>query len=107
MQGVVLEGYAQAGVVGASRTDTFIDGRITVGHRLQAVAGEKDLMVGIALSGGPQPSLSRLDIGPQISARLPIGNGHARLALGWRHRIAGRARPPPELAVILSYAFLF
>src|SRR3546814_5812854 len=63
MQGVVPEGDAQAGVVGASRTDPFIDGRITVGHCLQAVAGEKDLMVGIALSGGAQPSLSRLDIG--------------------------------------------
>ncbi|HEY9581146.1 MAG TPA: hypothetical protein VIR65_14930 [Rhizorhapis sp.] len=105
MQGVLLEGYAQAGVVGASRTDPFIDGRITVGHRLQAVAGEKDLMVGIALSGGAQPSLSRLDIGPQISARLPIGKGHARLALEWRQRIAGRARPPSGLAVILSSDF--
>src|SRR3546814_12397998 len=67
---------------------------------LQAVAGEKDLMVGIALSGGAQPSLSRLDIGPQISARLPIGKGHARLALEWRQRIAGRARPPSGLAVL-------
>src|SRR3546814_10609007 len=83
----------------SSDLDPFIDGRITVGHRLQAVAGEKDLMVGIALSGGAQPSLSRLDIGPQISARLPIGKGHARLALEWRQRIAGRARPPSGLAV--------
>src|SRR3546814_12303017 len=105
MQGVLLEGYAQAGVVGASRTDPFIDGRITVGHRLQAVAGEKDLMVGIALSGGAQPSLSRLDIGPQISDRMPIGKGHARLALGWRQRITGMERRPTRFTVILSSGF--
>src|SRR3546814_15702543 len=66
MQGVLLEGYAQAGVVGASRTDTFIDGRITVGHRLQAVAGEKDLMVGIGTAGGAKPDLS----GPVVRAQI-------------------------------------
>src|SRR3546814_18762309 len=52
MQGVLLEGSAQAADVGASRIVPFIDGRITRWNGLQAVPGDKELMGCFAIMGG-------------------------------------------------------
>ncbi|MCF8707284.1 bacteriophage N4 adsorption protein A [Rhizorhapis sp. SPR117] len=103
--GFQVEGYAQAGMVGLSRTDLFADGRIALGHVLPGTGGTNAIMAGFALSGGAQPSLSRLDIGPQLSARVPLGGSYARVALEWRERIAGSARPGSGPALVLAADF--
>lgn len=104
-EGIELEGYAQAGVVGAARTDAFADGRIGVMGKVLDNGQGTALMAGVALSGGAQPSLSRLDFGPQLSARFPLGGGYARAALEWRERISGSARPASGPALVLAADF--
>lgn len=103
--GIELEGYAQAGVVGAARTDAFADGRIALAGRLLDHRHGAAITAGVAISGGAQPSLSRLDFGPQLAARFPIGGGYARAALEWRERIAGSARPASGPALVLAADF--
>lgn len=99
---LVAEGYAQAGVVGFSRTDPFIDGRFALTAPLDRNGRTR---LGAAISGGAQPRLSRLDLGPAIETRLPLGRVHPRLVLEWRHRVAGNARPDSGLAVTLASDF--
>lgn len=103
--GLEMEGYAQAGIVGASRTDAFVDGRISLAKPLLAPGGQAQLTAAVALSGGAQPSVSRLDLGPQISARFPLGQANVRLSVEWRERIAGNARPASGPAVVLATGF--
>ena len=103
--GIELEGYGQAGVVGAARRDTFADGRIAVAGELFDDSHGVAIMAGVALSGGAQPSLSRLDLGPQLAARFPVGGGYARAALEWRERVAGSARPASGPALVLAADF--
>ena len=103
--GVELEGYAQAGVVGAARTDGFADGRIAVAGKLLDDRQGVAITAGVALSGGAQPSLSRLDFGPQLAARFPFGGGYARTALEWRERVAGGARPASGPVFVLAADF--
>jgi hypothetical protein len=99
--GLQSEGYAQTGFVGLRRRDGFIDGKLSVMHPL---AGEK-LAAGMAVSGGAQPHIGRLDIGPQIQARLSLDNKPSRLTAEWRRRIAGKAGPGSGLAVTLAAGF--
>jgi hypothetical protein len=61
--------------------------------------------VGAALSGGAQPGISRLDIGPEIQVRLPLPQGGARLSVEWRERVAGDALPGSGLAITLGADF--
>jgi hypothetical protein len=103
--GIELEGYGQAGLVGAARRDAFADGRIAVAGKLLDKSHGVAIMAGVALSGGAQPLLSRLDLGPQLAARFPIGGGYARAALEWRERIAGSARPASGPALVLAADF--
>ncbi len=85
------DGYAQAGVVGLNNRTGFADGAVRVGHPI----AEKPvrLAVGAGAWGGAQPGLARLDIGPQIVARVPVMGGTLRIAGEWRFRVAGNADP--------------
>lgn len=99
--GMKLEGYGQAGMVGMRRRDAFIDGRLSLLHPVDATP----LSVGVSLSGGAQPHIARLDIGPAVETRLPIGGRPARLTGEWRGRIAGQARPGSGFALTLAADF--
>ena len=99
---VVAEGYAQAGMVGLSRQDLFVDGRISLGVPLDRAERTR---AGLSLSGGAQPGVSRLDIGPMIETRLPLGGVNPRLVVEWRHRVTGQARPGSGLSVTLASDF--
>lgn len=99
---VVAEGYAQAGVVGLSRRDMFVDGRIVMTVPLDRAAL---MRTGLSLSGGAQPNVSRMDIGPTIEARLPLGGVNPRLIVEWRERVAGNARPDSGLSITLASDF--
>ncbi len=94
-----FDGYAQSGIVGARRTDAFIDGAARLGR------GIGRLTLGAGLWGAAQPGAARLDLGPQAALRLATGHAGATLALDWRIRVAGRARPRNGGALTLAAGF--
>ena len=100
--GFALDAYAQVGVVGARRRDGFADGALVVDRRL----GEQSpLRLGALAAGAVQPGVSRIDVGPRLTLRLPdVGRG-SRIALDWRQRVAGNARPESGLALTLATDF--
>lgn len=98
---VEASGYAQTGMVGFHAHDLFIDGKLS----LLAPIAPGPLRVGGSLSGGAQPQVERLDIGPEVQLRLPLPRMSARLGVEWRERIAGHAAPASGLAVTLATDF--
>jgi hypothetical protein len=103
-KGLRLNGYAQAGVVGIKDPQAFADGAMSV----ETTLIERDrarLSAGIALSGGAQPGVARLDVGPQIVARVPVGQTAVRVSAEWRQRIAGNAAPDSGPAVTVGFDF--
>lgn len=103
-KGIRLNGYAQAGVVGIKHPQTFADGAISVETTLIEDKRTR-LSAGLALSGGAQPGGARLDIGPQIVARVPVGETAVRVSAEWRQRIAGNAAPDSGPAVTVGFDF--
>lgn len=93
---VVVDGYAQAGLVGARRRDMFVDGAMRAGRAVGVAR------VGLGLWGAAQPGAARLDGGPYASVRLPAG---LSLAVDWRVRVAGDARPGSGLAMTVAAGF--
>lgn len=101
---IELDGYAQAGLVGARRRDPFADGALRLHHRT-TLDTTTDLRLGAGAWGAAQPGAARLDLGPRAAittraARLPV-----TLALEGRLRVAGRARPGNGLALTLATDF--
>jgi hypothetical protein len=86
-----LDGYAQAGVVGLKNRIGFADGAVRVERPI--ADGTVKLSVGAGVWGGAQPCLARVDVGPQLVARLPVIGGTVRIAGEWRFRVAGHADP--------------
>jgi hypothetical protein len=99
--GLEAEAYAQAGMVGFNRRDAFIDGKLS----LLSPVNTTKLRIGAALSGGAQPGVERLDIGPELQVRLPLPSVAARISVEWRERIAGRAAPASGVAITLAADF--
>ncbi|KGB54366.1 hypothetical protein FG91_02089 [Sphingopyxis sp. LC81] len=101
--GFRLDAYAQAGVVGTRRRDGFADAAIVVDRRLGSE--ETSLRLGALAAGAVQPGAARVDVGPRLTLRLPdVGEG-SRIALDWRQRVAGDARPESGLALTLASDF--
>ncbi|WP_146193573.1 hypothetical protein [Sphingosinicella humi] len=97
---VQLDAYAQGGVVGLKSRDFFADGSALLTAPLVPSGRVK---AGLGVWGAAQPGLSRLDIGPHVSARLsPV---RARLTAEWRLRVAGSAKPASGPALTLSADF--
>lgn len=102
--GFRLEAYGQAGVVGSRRRDGFADGAVVIDRR---VGRDEDapLRLGALAAGAVQPGAARVDVGPRLTLRLPdVGEG-SRIALDWRQRVAGNARPESGLALTLASDF--
>jgi hypothetical protein len=95
-----VDGYAQAGIVGARSRDPFADGAL----RLSLPLGR-----GARLGGGAwaaaQPGAARLDLGPQASLRFELGGRSVAVAADWRRRVAGRAGPGSGPALTLATDF--
>jgi hypothetical protein len=98
--GFRMEAYGQAGAVGIRSRDLFADGAIRVAAPL---AGNGTIRVGAGAWGAAQPGAARLDLGPSLSLRLPAVR--AAVALDWRFRAAGSARPGSGPAITLSTDF--
>lgn len=99
---LIAEGYAQAGMVGFSQRDAFVDGRFSLAFPLDRT---ERFRIGGSVSGGAQPGLSRLDAGPVLEMRVPVGGISPRLLVEWRQRVAGRAAPGSGLSVTLGTDF--
>ena len=96
------EGYAQAG--GVYRRGTFADGSARLSRALIARAGYT-IDLGAGTWGAAQRAVARLDTGPTLGLTLPAQGGTVRLAIDYRHRVFGRARPGSGPAVSLGSSF--
>ncbi|WP_136162338.1 hypothetical protein [Sphingomonas flavalba] len=101
---VVLDGYGQAGIVGWKRRAGYADGALRV-ERPVATAGPVRIAAGAGAWGGIQPGAGRIDIGPQLVARVPAAGTTLRLAADWRQRVAGNARPGSGATLSLGADF--
>lgn len=102
--GVELDGYAQAGVVGAHARDLFGDGALRLAAR-QTLGEDIMLRLGGGAWAGAQPGVERLDIGPRVALGLPIGQANVTAAIEGRFRIAGQASPGSGVALTLATDF--
>lgn len=98
-----LDGYAQAGVVGLRSPAMFADGALRIERKI--IGNRTSASIGAGVWGGAQPGVSRLDIGPQIVARLPVATTNLRVSAEWRERIAGSAAPTSGPSVTVGFDF--
>lgn len=99
-----LEAYGQAGAVARARIDPFADGALRVTRQV-ATVGRARLDLGAGAWGAAQRGAARLDLGPSAVATVPMGDSALRLAIDWRERVAGDARPGSGPALSLGADF--
>ena len=99
-----LDGYAEAGVVGARRRDLYADGAVRAGRALDLGDG-RTLTLGAGAWGAAQPDAARLDAGPSAVLRLPIERRTIAVALDYRARLLGDARPYSGIALTAGIDF--
>jgi hypothetical protein len=107
--GAAGEAYAQAGYAGAALggkrgATAFFDVQ-AVADRPLGRAAPAELRLGGGLWSGGQKGATRLDIGPRASVRFAAGPARARMALDWRVRVAGNARPGSGPTLTFSAGF--
>jgi hypothetical protein len=95
-----LDGYGQAGLVGARSRDLFADGGATI-----ALPLTRRLRLGAGAWAAAQPGVSRADVGPRASFGMPLGGRSVTVAADWRMRVAGNARPGSGPALTLASDF--
>ena len=107
--GIAGEAYAQVGYAGAPigarhGATPFFDVQAVVDRKL-AGAGPAELRLGAGVWSGGQKGAARLDLGPRASLRLDTAPARSRLALDWRFRVAGEARPGSGPTLTFSAGF--
>jgi hypothetical protein len=95
--GILLDGYGQAGMVGARSRDLFADGALAATYPFMP-----RFAFGGGVWGGVQPGLHRLDAGPRLSYQL---HPRMRLHLDYRFRMIGNADPPSGPALTIAGGF--
>lgn len=103
-RGFRLEAYGQAGVIRRTDTEAYADGAVRVAHTLARI-GTARLDLGAGAWGAAQRGAARLDIGPSLGLAFALGKQPLRLALDWRQRVAGDARPGSGPALVLGADF--
>ncbi len=91
-------------MVGPRSRDLYADGAIRVARTVDFGQG-RSLALGGGLWGAAQPDAARLDISPSDVLRLPVAFHAVALALDWRDRIAGAAKPGSGVALTLASDF--
>lgn len=99
-----LYAYGEAGVVGARRRDLYADGATRIARAIE-MGGGKSLAIGGGIWGAAQLGASRLDIGPSVVLRLPVEHHTIAVALDWRERVLGGAKPGSGVAVTIATDF--
>lgn len=102
--GLMLDAYAQGGVIGLRRRAAFFDGSATLLRPLTRL-GDIDIALGAGAWGAAQPGATRLDVGPRLQLRVPVAGRRLRMGLEWRQRIAGRAAPGSGPALTMGADF--
>ncbi len=92
LAGLELDAYLQAGAVGARSRDLYGDVAFAVSRPI-ALSDRTTLSLGGGTWASAQPGISRVDIGPQVTLRVPAGEASMRVTLGWRQRVIGNANP--------------
>jgi len=105
--GFRAEAYGQAGYAGGKASTAFFDAQALVDRSVGKVIGVKrDVRIGAGLWAGGQQGAVRLDVGPRLSFPLDLGEEvPSRIALDWRLRVAGNARPPSGPALTIASSF--
>lgn len=103
-QSIEIDGYAQAGIVGARSRDLFADGALRVVER-RDLDHDLSLRMGAGIWAGAQPGVERLDIGPRLAVGVPLGRSNISTALEGRFRIAGDASPGSGIALTIATDF--
>lgn len=99
--GFRLESYGQAGAIRRERIEPYADGAVRATRPL----GRLPVALGIGAWGAAQRDARRLDIGPSATFALPLGPARIRVAVDWRQRVAGAARPGSGVALTLGSDF--
>ena len=102
--GFNFDAYAQAGIVGVRRQALFIDGAARIERPVAEGRGWR-LGIGAGAWGGAQPGVARLDVGPQIVARIAAGKNTLRIGGEYRFRIAGDASPASGPTLTVGFDF--
>lgn len=102
--GFVAEGYGQAGWIARDGGEGFADGAARVARGV-ATLGVVPVQLGGGIWGAAQKGTARLDLGPSLSAAVPVGSRRVRVSLDWRQRVAGNARPGSGLVLTLGGDF--
>ncbi|MFM2371210.1 MAG: hypothetical protein RIS85_932, partial [Pseudomonadota bacterium] len=105
--GFRAEIYGQAGYAGGRSRTPFFDAQAVADRPLVGILPPSaDLRVGAGMWAGGQKDAVRLDLGPRVSMRVDLGDqAPTRLALDWRLRMAGNARPGSGPALTLASSF--
>lgn len=99
-----LDGYGEAGLVGMRRHDPYADGAVRVARAIE-LGRDMSLTLGGGLWGATQPGAQRMDLGPSVVLRVPVTRRALSVALDWRERVAGRARPGSGAALTVAMDF--
>ena len=99
--GFRLESYGQAGAIRRARVEPYADGAARATHPIPGTR----VALGAGAWGAAQRDAQRLDVGPSATLTVPVGGQRVRLALDWRQRVAGGARPGSGLALTLGSDF--
>ncbi|WP_448662437.1 hypothetical protein ACG3SL_17480 [Sphingomonas sp. CJ20] len=102
--GFRIEAYGQAGAIRRDRIERYADGAARLARPVIARGGAS-LALGAGAWGAAQRGAARLDLGPSAIATVPVAHRNFRLALDWRQRVAGDARPGSGLALTLASDF--
>ncbi|HEX4695256.1 hypothetical protein [Sphingomonas sp.] len=102
--GFDLETYGQAGVIRRRQAEAYAEGSARLARPLVKLGGAR-VDLGLGGWGGAQRGANRLDMGPSLGARFPLGRGAVRLSLDWRQRIAGDARPGSGAVLVIGGDF--
>ncbi|MCX7285240.1 MAG: hypothetical protein NTX28_14565 [Novosphingobium sp.] len=105
--GFRAEAYAQAGYAGGRGATPFYDVQLAIDRALPVIGGRgRDVRLGAGAWSGGQEGAVRLDVGPRASFRLDLGDTNpARVAIDWRFRLAGNARPASGPALTIASSF--
>ena len=101
---LTIDGYLQAGLVGISPAAAFIDGSARLERHIFG-SGQSTLGIGAGIWAAAQPGASRVDVGPQVVAHLPLAKTNLRVSAEWRQRVAGNAAPSSGPNVTVGFDF--
>ena len=91
-------------MVGVKRRDLYADGAARIARAIDLGNG-RSLAIGGGIWGAAQPGAARLDAGPSAVLRMPVAGRFLAVALDWRERVIGHAKPGSGIALTVATDF--